>query len=209
MNRKIIPVGPINANCVLLWEDPAAVWVVDPGADGDKIIAALAADGLTPAFIAFTHGHFDHIGATPALLAKWPALPVHLAPADVPLAFVPENSWTRFYPPTPRPDTLAADLTEGAVLSAGGLSATVLATPGHTPGSVCFHFADAHLLLSGDTLFPGSCGRTDFPGGDARVLSASLKRLAADIPPDTDILPGHGAPTGMAHELATNPFLKA
>ena len=96
---------------------------------------------------------------------------------------------------------------EGAILSAGGLSARVLATPGHTPGGICLHFESEHLLLTGDTLFAGSCGRTDFPGGSMTTLSKSLKRLTA-LPPETDVIPGHGCATTIARELASNPFLK-
>ena len=89
----------------------------------------------------------------------------------------------------------------------GGLTAQVIATPGHTPGGACFLFAAQKLLLTGDTLFAGSCGRTDFPGGDSRQLNASLRRLAA-LDPELTVVPGHGEPTTIAREVATNPFLQ-
>ena len=207
MNKEILPLGAIEANCIVLWDDPAAAWIVDPGADAPRLLAFLAKHGLTPALVALTHAHFDHIGAIGDLVAKWPSLPVHLAAADAPIAFHPQNAWPPHYPPTARPATLALDLAEGAVLAAGGLSARVLATPGHTPGGICLHFEREHLLLTGDTLFAGSCGRTDFPGGSMATLSLSLKRLAS-LPPETDVIPGHGVPTTIARELASNPFLK-
>ena len=108
---------------------------------------------------------------------------------------------------TPWLMALLVVLIEGAILSAGGLSARIIATPGHTPGGVCLHFEKDRLLLTGDTLFAGSCGRTDFPGGSMTTLSKSLKRLAA-LPPETDVIPGHGVATTIARELAANPFLK-
>ena len=195
MNKEILPLGAIEANCIVLWDDPSAAWIVDPGADAARLTAFLAEKGLSPALVALTHAHFDHIGAITDLVAKWPTLPVHLAP------------WAPYYSPTARPTTLALDLVEGATISAGRLTARVLATPGHTPGGICLHFEKEHLLLTGDTLFAGSCGRTDFPGGSMTTLSKSLKRLAA-LPPETEVIPGHGGTTTIARELATNPFLK-
>ena len=207
MNKEILPLGAIEANCIVLWDDPSAAWIVDPGADAARLTAFLAEKGLSPALVALTHAHFDHIGAITDLVAKWPTLPVHLGPADATIAFHPQNSWPPYYTPTVRPATLALDLVEGATLSAGGLTARVLATPGHTPGGICLHFEKEHLLLTGDTLFAGSCGRTDFPGGSMTTLSASLKRLAS-LPPETEVIPGHGGTTTIAREVATNPFLK-
>lgn len=207
MNREILPLGAIEANCIILWNDPAAVWIVDPGADAGRLCGFLAGKGLTPALVALTHAHFDHIGAIADLVSRWPSLPVHLAPADETIAFHPQNAWPPYYPPTSRPATLALDLVDGTTISAGGLAARVIATPGHTPGGICLHFEAEHLLLTGDTLFAGSCGRTDFPGGSMQTLAASLKRLAT-LPPETDVIPGHGASTTIARELASNPFLK-
>ena len=212
MEKKILPVGPIEANCVILWnpEGPAdgarPCWLVDPGADAEDIVCFCEARGLKPALVAFTHGHFDHIGAVTDLLAKWPGVPVHIAPGDEALAFSRANAWPPHSRPTARAATLAADLVDGAEISAGGLAAKVVATPGHTPGGICLHFADANLLLTGDTLFAGSCGRTDFPGGSMEVLAESLKRLPA-FPPETEVVPGHGASTTIGREVETNPFL--
>lgn len=206
MEKRIIPVGPFEANCILLWGEERRCWIVDPGADAEDIFAVCEAQKLTPVLIVFTHGHFDHIGAVSELLAKWPALPVHIGPADEPIAFSPLNAWPPDYSATSRPTTLVADLAEGTTLSAGGLSANIISTPGHTPGGVCFHFEGEGLLLSGDTLFAGSCGRTDFPGGSSSDLFASLRRLAT-LPPATEVVPGHGVPTTIEREVASNPFM--
>lgn len=207
MTRHILPLGAIEANCVILWNDPAAAWIVDPGGDASRLIAWLDENGLTPACVAITHGHFDHINAIGALAEKWPTLPIHLSPADEVVAFHPQNAWPPHYTTTARPASLATDLVDGAELSVGGLTARVLATPGHTPGGVCFHFEAERLLLTGDTLFAGSCGRTDFPGGSRAALAASLKRLAA-LPPETEVIPGHGETTTIARERAENPYLQ-
>jgi len=207
MEKKVIPVGPIDANCVLVWEkDRGECWIVDPGADAEDIVAVCEGKGLTPVLVALTHGHFDHIGAIPGLLAKWPGLPVHIGTGDADWAFSRANAWLPQYAPVARPATLAADLAEGATLAAGGLTATILSTPGHTPGGVCLHFAAEGLLLTGDTLFAGSCGRTDFPGGSVVRMNASLKRLAT-LPPETVVVPGHGPATTIGREVESNPFL--
>ena len=207
MERRILPLGAIGANCVILWEDPAAAWIVDPGAEPETICAFLEKKGLTPALILFTHGHFDHIGAVDGLLARYPELPVHIGPGDVPMIGHPQNAWPPDYEAVKKPATLVADLVDGATLSAGGLTAQVIATPGHTPGGACFLFAGQKLLLTGDTLFEGSCGRTDFPGGSPRQLNESLRRLAG-LDPELTVVPGHGSITTIAREVASNPFLQ-
>ena len=206
MNKQTIPTGAIAANCTILWQDPGQAVLVDPGADGEELIAFCDAKELTPAAVLLTHAHFDHIGAVPALLARWPGLPVHLAPADEPVFTSPLNCWLPDYPAVSRPASLVLDLVEGARLDVGGLVFDVLSTPGHTPGSVCFHLAAEHLLIAGDTLFPGSCGRTDFPGGSPDQMQASLKRLAK-LPPETQVICGHGGGTTIAREAASNPFM--
>ena len=207
MERRILPLGAIGANCVILWEDPAAAWIVDPGAEPETICAFLEKKGLTPALILFTHGHFDHIGAVDGLLARYPNIPVHIGPGDVPMIGHPQNAWPPDYEAVKKPATLVADLVDGATLSAGGLTAQVIATPGHTPGGACFLFAGQKLLLTGDTLFEGSCGRTDFPGGSPRQLNESLRRLAG-LDPELTVVPGHGSITTIAREVASNPFLQ-
>ena len=207
MERRIMPLGAIGANCVILWEDSAAAWIVDPGAVPEAVNAFLDKKGLTPALVLLTHGHYDHIGALDGLLARFPDLPVHVGPGDVPMIGHPQNAWPPDYEAVKKPASLVADLVDGATLAAGGLTMRVIATPGHTPGGACFLFADQKLLLTGDTLFAGSCGRTDFPGGDSRQLNASLRRLAA-LDPELTVVPGHGEPTTIAREVATNPFLQ-
>jgi len=207
MERRIMPLGAIGANCVILWDDPAAAWIVDPGAEPEAINDFLEKKGLTPALVLLTHGHFDHIGALDGLLARHPGLPVHIGPGDVPMIGHPQNAWPPDYEAVKKPDLLVADLVDGATFTAGGLTMQVIATPGHTPGGACFLFAEQKLLLTGDTLFEGSCGRTDFPGGSRSQLNASLRRLAG-LDPELTVVPGHGALTTIAREVANNPFLQ-
>lgn len=207
MERKIMPLGAIGANCVILWEDPGAAWIVDPGASPEAIAAFMEERKLKPALVAFTHGHFDHIGALDGLLLRYPGLPVHIGPGDVPMVGHPQNAWPPDYEAVEKPSTLVADLVDGATLAAGGVEAKVIATPGHTPGGVCLLFAEHKLLLTGDTLFAGSCGRTDFPGGSSRQLNDSLHRLAA-LDPELTVVPGHGMPTTIGREVSTNPFMQ-
>lgn len=213
MEKRIVPVGPIDANCIVLWPSAAQptggkvpCWLIDPGADAEDLIAICEKAGLEPVLVALTHGHFDHIGAIPGLLARWPGLPVHISPGDAEWAFSRANAWVPYYGPVARPASVVEDLVDGATLAAGGLSATVVATPGHTPGGVCLHVPSERMLFTGDTLFAGSCGRTDFPGGSMSQLQASLRRLA-ELPAETVVTPGHGGETTIGREIESNPYL--
>jgi len=204
MHVEAIPVGPYEANCVLLWADSSQAWVVDPGADGGVILKRLETLGLTPALVALTHGHFDHISALTALLARYP-VPVYLHAQDVAFAFSPMNAMFQ-YPPTAKPATLRSDKDDGDELACGGLTARIIHTPGHTPGGCCYYFESEKLLVAGDTLFAGSVGRTDFPGGDWGELKDSLARLMA-LPEETRVVCGHGPATTIGAEKRSNPYV--
>ena len=201
MERLTIQVGGFEVNCSILSENRKA-WIVDPGQEPGRIIDLLAKKGLEPAAILLTHGHFDHIGAIPGLLEKFPDLPVHVHEKDVPMFGHPLNQLPPEYTSFEKPRNLATlDNLEGLE----GLE--ILETPGHTPGGVCYYFPKDKLLLSGDTLFSGSVGRTDLPGGDMATLMDSLKKLTA-LPDDTLVIPGHGMHTRIALEKSGNPFLQ-
>lgn len=203
-----IVTGPLAENCYLLWREKSA-WIIDPGADAEEIIAELAARGLTPVSILLTHGHFDHLGALDALLKRWPDLPVVLRHEELDWCFThPMNQYPPFYFHQQRPATL---ITPGETYTCAGLEARLIPTPGHTPGGQCILIeADvpAPLCFTGDTLFAGSIGRTDLPGGSFAQLNASLKRLAQTLPTDVTLLPGHGPASTLAQELRTNPYLQ-
>lgn len=202
VSRQIIPVGTYAANCIIVWAGDGCV-IVDPGQDAADILAFLKERALTPRAILLTHGHFDHIGGIPGILAKFPGLPVCAHPSDGPMFGHPMNQCPPDYPRIERPATLK-DVRDMAT-AFPGLEFEVIETPGHTPGSVCLKFGN--LLLSGDTLFAGSCGRTDFPGGSMAAMRRSLAALA-ELPPETEVVPGHGGVTTIGQEVATNPFME-
>ena len=205
MNIRLLAVGAFEENCILAWDDPAKAVIVDPGDETPVILSALRSNGLAPAAVLLTHGHIDHVAALDDLLAAFPGLPVHLHAGDAAWAFTPVNRIPPYLRVPDRPDSLR-DVSEGAVLSFGGLDFTVLHTPGHSPGSVCYHLAKEGVLLSGDTLFAGSVGRTDLPGGDTDTELRSLERLMA-LPDETQVYPGHGPSTTVGRERAFNPFV--
>ena len=207
MNKEVISLGEYEANCTVVWGAGKTAWIFDPGGDADVLLEFLRKRGLKPSRVMLTHAHFDHIGAVPALVAAYPGISVHVGAGDKPFFGHPFNANPPSYPPVPPPAALVADLAEGVEISGDGLSARVLATPGHTPGGVCFYFKDDSLLIAGDTLFAGSAGRTDFPGGDSRALYASLARLKA-LPAETFVVCGHGPSTTIGRETLSNPFLR-
>ena len=209
---KIIPTGALAANCIVVWDGASAAsrrsaWLIDPGQDADALADFCDSHGLDPVLALFTHGHFDHTGALPGLLARYPGLAARIGKADLEMVGHPMNAWPPDYPPIERPASLRGDIEDGAAVSAGVISAVALATPGHTPGGMCYSFSGGMTLVTGDTLFAGSCGRTDFPGGSMSAMRASLARLAA-LPGDTRVIPGHGGATTIARELAENPFMQ-
>ena len=206
MEKKVLPLGEYGANCTVVWGTEKRAWVFDPGGDADTLLAFLKKNDLKVVQVLLTHAHFDHIGAVPALVAAYPGIPVRLGVGDKPFFGHPFNANPPSYPLVEPPSTLVADLTDGMELSSDGLSARVIATPGHTLGGVCFHFESESLLIAGDTLFFGSVGRTDLPGGNARTLNASLERLKA-LPKETVVVCGHGPSTTIGREIASNPFL--
>ena len=205
-----IVTGAFQENCWIAPDGAGGATVVDPGADAPSILAALRDAGAELRAVLLTHGHLDHLSALPALLAAAPAgTPVFLAPADAAWSFTRANSIPP-YEPVLEPPAALRSVEDGGEVAAGALRFRVLATPGHSPGSVCYLLDAAAdrppVLFSGDTLFRASIGRTDFPGGSWEAMRDSLLRLAA-LPPETRVLPGHGEPTAIAAERELNPFL--
>ena len=189
-----LPLGDYQTNCYILHQEGNRDCVViDPGYEPEIILSYLSEKGLTLQAILLTHGHFDHVGAVRELAAQTDCQ-VYLNPKDLSL------------PPmlTAGPLYYTNTYGEGDLLDIAGISFQVLETPGHTPGSVCL--ITENNIFSGDTLFRGSCGRTDLPGGDHRAMTESLKRLAA-LREDYNVYPGHGSNTTLAREQKTNPYL--
>ena len=207
MQHEILSVGAFEVNCIVLWADPAQAWIVDPGADADRIRACLRKYQLQVAHYVCTHGHIDHISALDDLLTTHPA-PVWMHADDAAWAFTALNRLPPAYPQPPqRPASLRTDLVDNGTLSQGGITARVICTPGHTPGCVCLYVEQEKLLLTGDTLFAGSVGRTDLPGGDGRLLMRSLAKLLT-LPQETQMIPGHGPSSTLAEERQTNPYMQ-
>ena len=210
LNYSAIVTGPLAENCYLLWRD-SACWIIDPGSDPEVILEEIAQRGLTPAAILLTHGHFDHVGALDALLKQFPELPVIMRPEDARWSFThPANQYPPFYFHQQRPATLVEY--EEATYSAGGLTATLIPCPGHTPGGQVILVEDADLpaplCFTGDTIFRGAIGRTDLPGGNFAQMQQTLANLKTSLAPATTLLPGHEASTTLEHELRTNPYLQ-
>ena len=192
MSIQKLTLGLYQTNTYILSNDREAV-VIDPGYEPDTILDAL--DGLTLKAILLTHGHFDHVGAVKELVAET-GCEVYIHAADTtlpPMITAGQLYYTHTY-------------AEGDTITpASGLELTVLHTPGHTPGSVCLLWNDQ--MFSGDTLFEGSCGRVDLPGGDPRVMMESLNRLAS-LEAEYHVHPGHGGSTTLSREKRYNPYLR-
>ena len=203
MERTTIQVGTFEVNCTILSENGKA-WIVDPGNEASRILDLLAKVKLAPAAVLLTHAHFDHIGAVPSLQKTFAGLPVYVGNADRAVVCHPMNQLPPEYPAIKD----VKDIRDAKDLKAEqDLEVEVIETPGHTPGGVCYYFENEKLLLSGDTLFAGSVGRTDLPGGDMATLMSSLQKLAA-LPDDTTVVPGHGMFTTIGGEKHGNPFLQ-
>lgn len=196
---KRMQVGQIGTNCYLL-EDPDAKLcaVIDPGDNADGIDREIRKAGLSLSMILITHGHFDHVLAVPGLLAKWPDIPVYVHKKEV--NWEGKGDQYMLLGPVPAIKTVG----EGDVIDFSGHPIQVLHTPGHSPGSVCYLVGD--ILFAGDTLFAGSCGRTDFIGGSVSQILMSLKRLAG-LEGNLRVCPGHDRLTSLDAERASNPFV--
>lgn len=205
LSYQYLNVGPFEVTCVIARDPEGNAWLIDPGAEADEILRALDEEPTKLRRILLTHGHADHVSALDAILEHHPDVPVMLHPADAEWAFTSSNVLPPFYTMVQHRPARLEGCDEGDLLADGELSATVLHLPGHTPGSVGYLLADG-TLFSGDTLFARSVGRTDLPGGNASRLVRSLRRIAS-LPPETEVIPGHGAATTIGIECRENPFL--
>ena len=214
---KSFPVGPFQCNCTIIGDPKSGeAMVIDPGDDAETILNEVKAQGFDVKYLLHTHAHIDHIAATKEVHAGCGG-EICLHKGDIPLY---ENLKMQA-------EFLGVDLPDGDVLPISkfmehgdiiecnaNLRSEALFTPGHTPGSMCFLLKgmpmgdkEVPLLLSGDTLFSGSIGRTDLWGGDHPQIIASIKEKLLTLPPETIVIPGHGPQTSIGHEVQSNPFV--
>ncbi len=197
--------GNVSTNCYFLMnKETKELIIVDPADHPERIFAKVDSMGGKPVGILLTHGHFDHICAVPAVKERY-QIPIYACSSENQMLQEPEINMSAFYgnPVSVKADVLLKD-SEKFVLC--DLEIQMLKTPGHTKGSCCYYLRDENLLFSGDTLFCGSVGRTDFPGGSGREMAESLQRLLENLPEATDVLPGHGEFTTIGYEKRYNPF---
>lgn len=201
MNVRRLILGMLDTNCWIVSDDAGGpLVVIDPAGDPEELLVAIG--DTTVACVVLTHGHFDHLGAARALVEATGA-PLLAHEADAASITSTEGNGGAAFGFSDTAPPAAGTLTEGDAVVAGELRLDVLHTPGHTPGGICL-LGEGHLF-AGDTLFAGSVGRTDFPGGDSRAIRASVARLAG-LPDETRVHPGHGPDTTIGRERRVNPF---
>lgn len=198
MKIKVLPVGQLSTNCYLLEDEQTGLAaVIDPGDEAPGILSQIKADGVRVSLILLTHGHFDHVLAVEALHAEFPEAKVYIHAEDArgagghPIALADRIAGLVHYD-------------QGDRLTLGSLTVDVLHTPGHSRGSVVLRVGG--VLFTGDTLFAGTCGRTDLAGGDNVQMLASLKRLSL-LEGDYQVLPGHGEGSTLDRERSYNPYM--
>jgi hydroxyacylglutathione hydrolase len=216
MIHEILAVGPLHCNCSILGDEASReAIVVDPGDDISRILALLAKHQLTVKQILVTHAHIDHIAGAQRL-KQLTGAPILYNQNDLPLVQMMDVQAGWLGIPTPEVAPPDDNLAHGRVITVGespeqgqtGLTGNILHTPGHTEGSVCLYLPEQSLLIAGDTLFAGSVGRTDLPGGNTRKLLHSIHDHLLSLPDATRVIPGHGAATTIGVERGSNPFLQ-
>ena len=208
MILEMLTVGPFQENCYIIGDEESGVGaLIDPGDEAPRIAMAVEQTDLEIGSIIVTHAHIDHVGAVAALVDEY-ACPVLMhAEAEPMLRQLPTQAMMmglRFG----KVPTVDRNIEDEEVLEVGDLGLRSLYTPGHAPGHLAFHVEDRGLVLSGDSLFAGSVGRVDLPGGSMEVLMRSIEERLLTLPYDTDVYPGHGPRTTIGNERASNPFLQ-
>jgi hydroxyacylglutathione hydrolase len=208
MIHEILPVGPLQCNCSILGDEATReAMIIDPGDDIGEVLGLISKHNLTVKQIVITHAHIDHVGGAMKLRARTGA-PILLNQNDYALLKMldVQAAWVGMAPP----GTVEIDqnVREADEVKAGSLQARVIQTPGHTQGSICLYFPVENKLIAGDTLFAGSIGRTDLPGGSYEKIIHSLHEKVLALPDETVVVPGHGPLTTIGAERESNPFLR-
>jgi hydroxyacylglutathione hydrolase len=207
MIHEIIPVGPLRCNCSILGDEATReAMVIDPGDDIADVLGIIRKHNLQVKQIVITHAHIDHVGGAMKLRAATGA-PILLNQNDYALLKMLDVQAAWIGVPTPSKVEIDRSVQGGETVSAGSLSANILHTPGHTEGSICLYFPAEKKLIAGDTLFAGSIGRTDLPGGSTQKIMRSLHDTVLTLPDETVVVPGHGPLTTIGEERENNPFL--
>ena len=208
MIHEIFPVGPLQCNCSVIGDSTTReAIVIDPGDDIDRVTAALDTHKLTVKQIVITHAHIDHVGGA-MKLKKLTGAPILLNESDTALLKMLDIQAAWVGMKSPGAVAIDSSLNGGDLVTVGSIRGTVIHTPGHTEGSVCIYFPAQEKLIAGDTLFAGSIGRTDLPGGSFDKIMRSLHREVLALPDETLVVPGHGELTTIGEERSTNPFLQ-
>ncbi len=208
MIHEVLPVGPLQCNCSVFGDEQTREGlVVDPGDEIGRVLQVLAKHSLKVKAIVVTHAHIDHIGGAQKLKQATGA-PVYMNANDAELQKMMDvqAAWLGMRPPEPVAIDVSAE--ENASLVIGATEFHVLATPGHTPGSISLWIPSERKVVAGDTLFRDSIGRTDLPGGDGRQILRSIHDKLLPLPEDTAVIPGHGENTTIAREKQYNFFLQ-
>lgn len=203
------PLGPVQTNCYIIQDQKNNCLIVDPGEEGERVIQHIESEHLKPVAILLTHGHFDHIGAVDSVRDHF-NVPVYIHESEAETLTSPEANGSTRYPGLPLIQNRPADylIEEEGLMELGPFSFEVRHTPGHSPGSVTFVFKEDGFAIVGDTLFNGSIGRTDLPGGDMETLLTSIHEKLLSLDEAFIVYPGHGPATTPKEERSRNPFLK-
>jgi glyoxylase-like metal-dependent hydrolase (beta-lactamase superfamily II) len=208
MILETFPVGPLQCNCTILGDaETGEAIVIDPGEDIARIYKRITALGLKVKQILITHAHIDHVGGA-LRLKRLTGAPIFLNENDLPLLKMMDEQAGWLGVTTPEVEAPDASLTDGMTVGLEQFPAQVLHTPGHTQGSVCLHFAPLKMVFAGDTLFAGSIGRTDLPGGNSGQIIESIHEKLLVLPEETRVISGHGPETTIGMEKARNPYLR-
>jgi hydroxyacylglutathione hydrolase len=208
MIHEILPVGPLQCNCSVIGDEAThEAIVIDPGDDVEQVLALVRKHNLQVKQIVITHAHIDHVGGAMRLRAATGA-PILLNQNDYALLKMLDLQAAWIGMAAPGKVEIDQSLGQADTVKAGSLAAQVLHTPGHTEGSICLYFPAENKLIAGDTLFAGSIGRTDLPGGSYEKILHSLHDRVLALPDETVVVPGHGPLTKIGEERESNPFLQ-
>jgi hydroxyacylglutathione hydrolase len=207
MIHEILPVGPLQCNCSIIGDETTHEgMVIDPGDDIEDVLDLIEKHNLKIKQIVITHAHIDHVGGAMKLRAATGA-PILLNQNDYALLKMLDVQAAWIGMKDPGKIEIDHSLGQSDKVQAGSLTADVIHTPGHTEGSICLYFSLENKLVAGDTLFAGSIGRTDLPGGSMEKIIRSLREKVMALPDDTLVVPGHGPLTTIGEERESNPFL--